>query len=149
MSVDQAVGVFFLAGSIFGGHVASYTEGTYFSLGFYTILNLAKAELVDLHGIIALLATSEAEIKTSVDFTADSVEVKWLVTGNTVVLVVVLAPRASQLAFLSFSAHEVLWGTLYAASLVVVLEAEFILIDTNSIGSEDVVGVAFLTMSLN
>ena len=82
------------------------------------------------------------------NFTPYPIEVEWLLALETLVLIVVQTSGFSLLALALCLAHIVLVSTLDAVPFRVVFVAELVLVDTGSVRSHDVVGVALSAVTL-
>lgn len=82
------------------------------------------------------------------NFTPYSIEVEWLLALETLVLIVVQTSGFSLLALALCLAQIVLVSTLDAVPFRVVFVAELVLVDTGSVRSHDVVGVALSAVTL-
>lgn len=116
-----------------------------------TILDSTLLVISEFKGVLALFAVVEIVLQTACDvaFVLVWKGLEWSETLRALVLVVVQAAGFTSEALLLEFGHEVFWGTFDAFAILVVLVAEFILVDALvSLDSHDVIGIAFETFAV-
>lgn len=131
--------------------IPTKTINTFLIIILETILDSTLLVISEFKGVLALFAVVEIVLQTACDVALVLVwkGLEWSETLRALVLVVVQAAGFTSEAFLLEFGHEVFWGTFYAFAVLVVLVAEFVLVDALvCLDSHDVIGIAFETSAV-